>query len=98
MFPLEPTRIETLVSGLREVLVIEEKAPVVERQLRDMLYNRSGQRPVVIGKQDRDGEPLLSALGELRPSRIMPAFAQWLAAHQPSLDRRAHVIDFTAPE
>jgi indolepyruvate ferredoxin oxidoreductase len=98
VFPLEPTRIETLVSGVREVLVIEEKAPVVERQIKDMLYNRDGARPVVIGKQDRHGVPLLSALGELRPSRIMPAFAQWLAIHKPALDRREHVIDFTAPE
>ncbi|NMG01370.1 indolepyruvate ferredoxin oxidoreductase family protein [Azoarcus taiwanensis] len=98
VFPLEPTRIDALVSGLREVLVIEEKAPVVERQLKEMLYNRSGARPVVIGKQNREGPPLLSALGELRPSRIMPAFAEWLAAHKPALDRREHVRDFTAPE
>src|SRR5690606_4648308 len=33
VFPLEPTRIAQLVVGLTEVLVIEEKAPVVERQL-----------------------------------------------------------------
>ena len=33
--------------------------------------------------------PLLSALGELRPSRIMPVVADWLARLNPLLDRRA---------
>ena len=97
VFPLEPTRIDALISGLQEVLVIEEKAPIVERQLKDMLYNRSGARPHVIGKEDPHGKPLLSALGELRPSRIMPTFADWLAAHRPTLDRREQVRDFTPP-
>ncbi len=98
VFPLEPTRVEAFVSGLSEVLVIEEKAPVVERQLMEMLFNRSGNRPRVLGKHDATGRPLLPAVGELRPSRIMPALAQWLAAHKPALDRREHVRDFTAPE
>ncbi len=97
VFPLEPTRIAAFVDELTEVLVIEEKAPVVERQLKDLLFNQV-DRPVILGKQDRAGAPLLSALGELRPSRIMPVFAEWLAAHKPDLDRREHVRDFTAPE
>ncbi|WP_114650255.1 indolepyruvate ferredoxin oxidoreductase family protein [Pseudothauera hydrothermalis] len=96
VFPLEPTRIAQLVQGLTEVLVIEEKAPVVERQLREQLFNLPA-RPQVVGKTDATGRPLLSALGELRPSRIMPVFADWLATHKPALDRRAQVIDFTAP-
>ena len=98
VFPLEPTRIDTLVEGLDEVLVIEEKAPVVEEQIQTLLFNRPGARPRVIGKIAADGTPLLSALGELRPSRIMPVFAHWLAMHRPALDRLSHVCDFTAPE
>ena len=98
VFPLEPTRIATFVDGLDEILVVEEKGPVVERQLKELLFNRVGKRPRVIGKADADGAPLLSALGELRPSRIMPVFADWLARHKPALDRREHVRDFTAPE
>ncbi len=97
-FPLEPVRIADFAEGLEEVLVIEEKAPVVERQIKELLYNRPGKRPRVVGKQEADGRPLLSALGELRPSRIMPALAEWLARHAPGLDRRSHVRDFTAPE
>ncbi|PTD94976.1 indolepyruvate ferredoxin oxidoreductase family protein [Pseudothauera lacus] len=96
VFPLEAGRIDSLVEGLAEVLVIEEKAAVVENQLRELLYNRA-VRPRVAGKTDAAGRPLLSALGELRPSRIMPLFAEWLATHKPALDRRARVEDFTAP-
>jgi len=97
-FPLELGRIDAFVAGLSEVLVIEEKAPVVEHQIKEYLYNRSsGHRPRVIGKQDADGAPLLSALGELRPARILPVFAQWLARHKPELDRRERVVDLVAP-
>jgi indolepyruvate ferredoxin oxidoreductase len=43
-FPIEPTRMREFARGLREVLVIEEKGPVVEDQLRSMFYNaRSGR-------------------------------------------------------
>lgn len=98
VFPLEPERIKAFVFGLGEILVIEEKAPVVERQLKDLLYNSPGSRPRIIGKNDTEGHALLSALGELRPSRIMPVFAEWLARHKPALDRREHVCDFTAPD
>ncbi|QSN61397.1 indolepyruvate ferredoxin oxidoreductase family protein [Caballeronia sp. M1242] len=98
-FPLETTRLDTFVEGLAEVLVIEEKGPVVEQQIKDHLYNRAqGARPVVIGKTTQDGAPLLSALGELRPSRVLPVFAQWLARHKPALDRRDKVVDLVAPQ
>ncbi|SEA04329.1 indolepyruvate ferredoxin oxidoreductase family protein [Paraburkholderia sartisoli] len=98
-FPLEMGRIDTFVDGLSEVLVIEEKGPVVEQQIKDYLYNRrEGARPVVLGKYAADGSLLLSALGELRPSRILPVFANWLARHKPALDRRERVVDLVAPQ
>ncbi|TPQ45372.1 pyruvate ferredoxin oxidoreductase, partial [Burkholderia ubonensis] len=79
-YPLEMTRIDTFVDGLAEVLVIEEKGPVIEQQIKDYLYNRAdGARPRVLGKHDAAGACLLSELGELRPSRILPVFADWLA-------------------
>jgi indolepyruvate ferredoxin oxidoreductase len=98
-FPLEMTRIDTFVEGLSEVLVIEEKGPVVEQQIKDYLYNRpAGARPAIVGKHDADGAPLLSELGELRPSRVLPVFAQWLARHKPALDRRERVVELVAPK
>lgn len=97
VFPLEPGRMLDFVGGLEEILVIEEKAAVVENQLRALLYNRSpNQRPRVLGKQGQHGQPLLSALGELRPSRVMPVLAEWLCQHVSALDRRERVPAFVA--
>jgi indolepyruvate ferredoxin oxidoreductase len=97
-YPVQPQRVADFARGLHTLLVVEEKAPVVEAQLRALFYNApAGQRPVIVGKTDAAGAPLLSALGELRPSRLLPALAAWLAAHHPVLDRRALVRDFTPP-
>ncbi|WP_076998080.1 indolepyruvate ferredoxin oxidoreductase family protein [Variovorax sp. KK3] len=96
-YPIEPTRMRAFVQGLKELLVIEEKGPVVEDQLRTMFYNDAA-RPTIVGKQDEHGRPLVSALGELRPSRLIEVVACWLAVHFPDLDRRHLVRDFTPPE
>lgn len=85
-FPLEKTRIAEFSAGLQEVLVVEEKGPVIEDQLKTLLYNQpEGSRPRLLGKTDADGGALLSALGELRPSRIAPSLIRWLAPHHPAL-------------
>lgn len=102
-FPIETTRMRAFASGLQEILVIEEKGAVVENQLRELFYNAPAEtRPVLIGKHDRDGAPLVSALGELRPSRLIEPVAHWLAEHFPNNvafdDHLQHVRDFTPPE
>ena len=98
VFPLEPTRMAEFALGLTDMLVIEEKAPVVERQIKELLYHLpDAQRPRVIGKTDERGTQVLSALGELRPSRIMATVADWLARLNPALDRRHLVVDFLTP-
>nr|HET7857556.1 indolepyruvate ferredoxin oxidoreductase family protein [Caldimonas sp.] len=96
-YPVEPTRLEAFAEGLDEILVVEEKAGLVEQQLRDLFYNRA-VRPKVVGKRDAEGRPLVSELGELRPSRLIEIVAAWLANRFPALDRRHLVRDFTVPE
>ncbi|HEV8311940.1 MAG TPA: indolepyruvate ferredoxin oxidoreductase family protein [Burkholderiaceae bacterium] len=99
VFPLEPTRLREFAQGLDELLVIEEKAPVVERQVKELLYEMpDSQRPRIAGKADPRGAPLIPATGELRPSRVMPVVAEWLARLNPALDRRHLVVDFTMPK
>ncbi|MFT7775374.1 indolepyruvate ferredoxin oxidoreductase family protein [Roseateles sp.] len=99
VYPLEPTRITEFCANLTDVLVIEEKGPVVERQVKELLYHLPDfQRPRVVGKTDEHGCPVLSALGELRPSRIMGTVADWLARLNPALDRRHLVVDFLTPQ
>jgi len=102
-FPIETTRVRTFAQGLSEILVIEEKGAIVEAQLRQLFYNApAAARPLLVGKQDRDGAPLVSPLGELRPSRLIELVAHWLAAHFPDNtvlgDHLQHVRDFTPPE
>lgn len=102
-FPIEQTRIKAFAKGLEEILIVEEKGAVVETQLRDIFYNAPPDaRPVLVGKHDRDGQPLVSALGELRPSRLIELVAHWLAVHFPDNhdlgDHLQHVRDFTPPE
>jgi indolepyruvate ferredoxin oxidoreductase len=102
-FPIETTRMRTFAQGLREILVIEEKGAVVETQLRDLFYNApANARPALVGKQDRNGVTFVSALGELRPSRLIELVAHWLEAHFPynlALGQHLqHVRDFTPPE
>jgi len=98
VFPLEATRMAEFARGLTDMLVIEEKAPVVERQIKELLYHLpDAQRPHVIGKTDEHGAAELSSIGELRPSRIMATVAEWLARLNPALDRRHLVVDFLTP-
>ena len=97
-FPVEETRLDAFARGLKEILIVEEKAAFVEQQIKEFLYNHIPDcRPIVIGKRDLHGKPLLPATGELRPSRIMPVLADWLARHKPSLDRRDSVA-MAAPQ
>jgi indolepyruvate ferredoxin oxidoreductase len=102
-FPIETTRMRAFAQGLAEILVIEEKGAIVETQMRDLFYNAPAKaRPALIGKHDRSGAALVSALGELRPSRLIELVAHWLAAHFPDNtvlgDHLQHVRDFTPPE
>jgi indolepyruvate ferredoxin oxidoreductase len=96
-YPVEPTRMHEFARGLKELLVIEEKGPVVEEQLRSMFYNAPA-RPAIVGKHDAHGRPLVPATGELRPSRLIELVAHWLAGHFRDLDRRHLVRNFTLPE
>ncbi|MDQ2733525.1 MAG: indolepyruvate ferredoxin oxidoreductase family protein, partial [Pseudomonadota bacterium] len=96
-YPLEPSRLQAFAEGLDEILVVEEKGAVVETQMRDLLYNQP-VRPKIVGKQDAAGLPLVSELGELRPSRLIEIVATWLASRFPALDRRHLVVDFTVPQ
>lgn len=79
VWPLEPEGARRFADGLEEILVIEEKRPLVESQMRDVLYDLpDGRRPRVIGKRGRDGRALLPAAGELTPQGIAQVLIDWL--------------------
>ena len=56
--------------GLDEVVVVEEKRPFIEMQLRDALYGTTST-PRVVGKRDPDGAILLPGTGALDADAIV---------------------------
>lgn len=58
-WPADPDFLRDACGAFREVLVVEEKRPVIEEQLATALYALSGARPAIVGKRDETGRPLL---------------------------------------
>jgi indolepyruvate ferredoxin oxidoreductase len=60
-WPLDPNFVRDTCAGAAEVLVIEEKRPLVEDQVARILFTiDADQRPMLAGKVDQRGQPLLS--------------------------------------
>jgi len=86
VFPLGRAGFERFSVGLKHILVIEEKTSLVEDQIKDILFNCSAdRRPSVSGRRDLDGSPLISALGQHRPSSLFAPLSQWLVKIRPDL-------------
>ncbi len=74
-WPIDPATIRDFAAGLEEILVVEEKAPLIEQQLRDILYDQL-ERPRIVGKHDHRGEPLLRPHADLSSADIALALAR----------------------
>ncbi len=83
-WPLEPVGARHFAEGLEDVLVVEEKRPLIEEQLARLLYN-SAARPRLSGKTDERGAPLVPAEGELTPQTVEIALRAWLERRAPEL-------------
>ena len=55
--------------------MVEEKRPLIEAQIKDILYTEE-KRPVVIGKLDEQARTLFAAHGVLEPNQIAFAIAE----------------------
>ncbi len=94
VWPLEASITREFASGLREILVVEEKRQIIEYQLKEELYNwRPDVRPNVLGKfEEPEGDysggewsrpnpsahTLLRANADLSPALIARAIARRL--------------------
>ncbi|TWB87824.1 indolepyruvate ferredoxin oxidoreductase [Bradyrhizobium macuxiense] len=91
-WPLEESGARRFAEGLQEVLVVEEKRGFIEDQLMRILYNiDASKRPIVAGKRDERGAPLLPSEGELRPAVVASALVarlRRLGHHSPRLEQR----------
>ncbi|MGH0030255.1 MAG: indolepyruvate ferredoxin oxidoreductase family protein [Myxococcota bacterium] len=84
VWPLETEGIRTFARGRDDVLVVEEKRPLVEEQLARALYNDS-DRPRLSGKQGPGGDALVPNDGELSPGEVTAALRRWIEACAPDL-------------
>ncbi|MBR0655453.1 indolepyruvate ferredoxin oxidoreductase family protein [Plastoroseomonas arctica] len=93
-WPLDAEAARDFARGLEEVLVIEDRRPVLEPQLREALYSLDA-RPRIAGKTTPEGATLLSDLGELDAPQILRAFAARLPAalRTPLLAERLAALD-----
>ena len=79
-WPLEPDGLRAFAAGLDEILVVEEKRPLIEGQIKDILYGLpADRRPRVTGKSDDAGAPMLRSHDELSVAEIARAIARRLA-------------------
>ncbi|MFD1611506.1 indolepyruvate ferredoxin oxidoreductase family protein [Sphingomonas tabacisoli] len=76
IWPLDPGFAREACGGAREVLVIEEKRPVIEEQLTGALYPLSDSRPTVLGKRDEQGRTLLPLDGVIDPAMVRRVLQQ----------------------
>lgn len=84
VWPLEPQRARAFCTGRDELLVIEEKRPLLEEQLARLLYDEPAH-PRLAGKVDGHGAPLVPAEGELAPAAVAEAIRRWLEQCAPEL-------------
>jgi indolepyruvate ferredoxin oxidoreductase len=78
-WPLDQARLRELAGKLETVLVVEDKLPFVESQLKEALY-RQPHQPLVIGKADGAGLPLLPVRNTLGADDIARALLRVLPA------------------
>jgi indolepyruvate ferredoxin oxidoreductase len=73
-WPLETHGLLAFAGGLEEILVVEEKRPIVEGQIKEALFHQAtGSRPRVVGKIAEDGSPLLPTISEFTPLMVAQA-------------------------
>lgn len=78
-WPVEPEIVREFARGLDLLFVIEEKRPLIEGQVRDILYNIQGT-PLVIGKRNEREEPFLPSNGALESEVIAIAIGDRLVS------------------
>jgi indolepyruvate ferredoxin oxidoreductase len=81
-YPLVEETVLDFAASAGEIVVIEEKRPFVETQLRAILHE-AGSRVPVVGKRDRSGRALAPSVGELDPAAVAAILTRVLPALTP---------------
>lgn len=78
-WPLEPSGAAKFAEGLDKIIVVEEKRGLIEPQLKEILYGKTGA-PEVVGKRDEVGKILFRSNAALDPNEIAVAIGHRLLA------------------
>jgi indolepyruvate ferredoxin oxidoreductase len=64
IWPIERDGMTDFAKGLDEILVVEERRPFIETQIKELAYNwDSAARPAITGKTNENGQPLIPSTG-----------------------------------
>jgi indolepyruvate ferredoxin oxidoreductase len=91
-WPLEPQGIRAFARGLERLVVIEHKRPLIEPQLKDILYGAPEQLPVS-GKRHPDGTRFLSDVNAIQIPELAKALFSLLPQDGPHVERARTYIE-----
>lgn len=77
LYPFDEETAHEFANGLDEILIVEDKRPLLESFFKDALYGKP-DAPRIAGKKDADGREFLTAAGELSGDLIAKALRRWL--------------------
>ena len=77
-YPIDTSTVLEFSSGVEELIVIEEKQPIVETAVRDILSGRANA-PRIVGKSVHHGAPIVAHHGTIDTGTITNALRQQLA-------------------
>lgn len=90
VWPLDPEIVRRFARDLKKIVIIEEKRPILEDQVRAILYG-TNDAPEIIGKyasfgafEAQRGNPVFPNWGELSPTAITSVLRQLLGCNQSS--------------
>ena len=94
-WPLEPEGLIRFCDGLDVVIVVEEKRPLLETQVKDLMYGRANA-PAVIGKHDSGGRLQLPSAGRLDSNQVAVVIGEQLLAQHADASVAARVAELRA--
>ena len=75
-WPLEESIITEFCKDIEEVIVLEEKRPLLEDQIKNIMFNQQNKPKHIIGKLDENYEKLIPSTGELMPDFVSEIIAE----------------------
>jgi indolepyruvate ferredoxin oxidoreductase len=94
-WPVDRDELRRLCAGVETVLVVEDKLPFVEANLKEALY-RTADAPLIVGKEDADGRPLLPLRSAVVADDVARALVRVLGAEAVPEQARARVAALEA--